>query len=290
MTIAITVKVHDGVVLAADSASTLYSPRGTTVDHVYNNANKVFNLYKSCKKKPEGLPIGVITYGLGGIGNSSISTLIKDFRHSLMTNGDDWGLKVEDYTIKDIADSFKSFIFDDNYKPTFADSEIKPDLGFIIAGYSSNAPLAEEYRLEIRNGGQCFGPELIRKPEEVGVAWGGDMRAISRLIFGFDPQLPLILKDVGVKDAEIPQLINFIKSKTEIGIIPPAMPIQDAIDVAKFLAETTINFTHFLPEAPIVGGPIEIATITKHEQFKWITRKHYYDEKYNRRITYENPI
>ena len=31
-----------------------------------------------------------------------------------------------------------------------------------------------------------------------------------------------------------------------------------------------------------LGGPIEIATITKHEGFKWITRKHYYSPEFNR--------
>jgi hypothetical protein len=45
MTIALTVKVHDGIVLAADSASTFYraGPGGAlSVANVYNNANKIF--------------------------------------------------------------------------------------------------------------------------------------------------------------------------------------------------------------------------------------------------------
>jgi len=41
-------------------------------------------------------------------------------------------------------------------------------------------------------------------------------------------------------------------------------------------------FTRFLPGAKIIGGPIEIAAITKHEGFKWISRKHYYDKSLNR--------
>lgn len=279
MTIAISVKVHDGVVLAADSATTLYGEKGT-VDHVYNNANKVFNLYKN-KEGQNGLPIGVITYGLGGIGNSSISTLIKDFRTSLMDNGNPFNFDPKNYQVKKVAEDFKTFIFDQNYKLTFKDIENPPYLGFIIAGYSSQAILAEEWRLEIING-KCSDPISIRKNEQVGISWGGENRAIFRLILGYDPFLPGILKEMGIKEDEIPNAIKFIQSKTEVGIIPPAMPIQDAIDVARFLAETTSLFTHFLPQAPTVGGPIEIATITKHEGFKWITRKHYFDEKFNR--------
>ncbi|MFZ2227485.1 MAG: hypothetical protein WA090_07365 [Candidatus Nanopelagicaceae bacterium] len=76
MTIEIAVKVHDGLVLAADSATTLLqrdSNGQTKETNIYNNANKVMNLYK-------GLPIGLMSWGLGSIGSSSISTLGKDLR------------------------------------------------------------------------------------------------------------------------------------------------------------------------------------------------------------------
>jgi hypothetical protein len=31
-----------------------------------------------------------------------------------------------------------------------------------------------------------------------------------------------------------------------------------------------------MKQPKIVGGPIEIAAITKHEGFRWIQRKHFY--------------
>jgi len=281
MTIAISVKVHDGVVLAADSASTLFSQEGGII-HVYNNANKILNLYKSHEKKIDGLPIGIITYGLGGIGNSSISTLIKDFRTSLMDKGNRWDLDVDKYKIEKVAQDFKAFIFDETFQPFFKDLKEPPFLGFIIAGYSSSEPLAEEWRIEILNG-ECIGPFPIREKSNVGLAWGGESKTISRLILGYDPSLHDILKDMNVKEEEIMPTIQFIQQRTEAPLVPAAMPIQDAIDLAKFLVETTISFTRFLPGAPTVGGPVEIATITKHEGFKWIIRKHYYDNKYNQR-------
>jgi hypothetical protein len=76
MTIAIAVQVHDGIVLASDSASTISitdAAGKTEIVNVYNNANKIFNLRK-------GLPIGGMTYGMGSIGVSSIATLAKDLR------------------------------------------------------------------------------------------------------------------------------------------------------------------------------------------------------------------
>jgi len=46
MTIAISMKVNDGIVLAADSASTIMAqtPQGVGVINIYDKANKVFNL------------------------------------------------------------------------------------------------------------------------------------------------------------------------------------------------------------------------------------------------------
>jgi hypothetical protein len=276
MTIAVTVKVHDGVVLAADSATTLFSERG--VSNVYNNANKVFNLYKT-------LPIGAISYGLGGIGNASMSTLMKDLRRKITgldSKNSDWKLNSEDYKMCDVAELVKQFFYDDLYAKYFKDAKIKPVLGFIIAGYSSNEDLAEEYRIEIIEG-VCRGPELIRNKEEAGIAWGGEQEAIHRLVCGFGMNLPQALKEMGIKDNDIGPAIDFIKGRLGAPLVPSAMPIQDAIDLAEYLVNTTIMFSRFTPGAPTVGGPIEIATITKHEDFKWVQRKHYWDEQFNPR-------
>src|ERR1022692_2236824 len=85
MSVAVVMNVHDGLILAADSASTLVvglggpQPGGVqmaTVANVYNNANKIANLYK-------GEPIGCVTFGAGSIGNASISTLLEDFRETI---------------------------------------------------------------------------------------------------------------------------------------------------------------------------------------------------------------
>lgn len=70
MTIVVTVKINDGIVLASDRATTFSDDKGV-VFQVYNNANKVFNLVK-------GEPIGALTWGAGGLGSASISTISKD--------------------------------------------------------------------------------------------------------------------------------------------------------------------------------------------------------------------
>ena len=73
MTIVVTAKVTDGIVLAADSAATFVNPGSGQPIKIYNHANKIFNLRK-------GLPIGAMIYGSGGIGAASVETLTKDLR------------------------------------------------------------------------------------------------------------------------------------------------------------------------------------------------------------------
>src|SRR4051812_4149142 len=98
MTIAIAVKVMDGIVLAADSASTVMRPNAAgdpEIFNVYNNANKIANLRK-------GFPIGFVNWGAGGIGPASMSTLLKDLRRRFSGEDHDhldWTIHRESYNL-----------------------------------------------------------------------------------------------------------------------------------------------------------------------------------------------
>ncbi len=74
MTVLVSVKINDGVVMAADSASSFESGM------VYQNADKIVNLM-------EGLPIGAMATGAGEIGNDSIDTLHEGFASSFQWRG-----------------------------------------------------------------------------------------------------------------------------------------------------------------------------------------------------------
>jgi hypothetical protein len=66
-------------------------------------------------------------------------------------------------------------------------------------------------------------------------------------------------------------------------VVISAMPVQDAIDLARFLVETTIGFVRFslTMQPKAVGGSVEIAAITKHEGFQWVQRRHFYPASLN---------
>jgi hypothetical protein len=95
MTVAVWVKVYDGIALATDSATTVQLPGS---HQVYNNADKIFHLHRE-------LPIGAMTWGLGQIGPASISTVSKSLRLRLMGRdplSPHWELD-ENYTVERVA-------------------------------------------------------------------------------------------------------------------------------------------------------------------------------------------
>jgi hypothetical protein len=279
LTIAISLKVNDGLVLASDSASTLVNQQNGLVVNVYNNANKIFNLRK-------GFPIGAVTWGAGAIGSAAISTLAKDLRRRF--SGDDqthtdWRIEGNNYSIQQVAERLRAFMYEELYVPAFANQPTKPELGFAVVGYSSGGAIAEGYNVFIDNQGQCAAP-AIRHPTNAGshIAWNGQAEAIARLILGFSQALRVVLEqDLAVPVAQIQQAIDVIQSKLATPLVEPAMPIQDAIDLAAFLVDMTIKYQRFMPGADTVGGPIELAAITKHEGFKWVRRKHYFQAELN---------
>jgi hypothetical protein len=242
--------------------------------NTYNNANKIFNLVK-------GLPIGIVTWGAGSIGLDSIATLIKDLRIRVSTRGNASAIDRNNYTIEGVANIVREFIFTEKYLLAFQNWPQKPDISLIVAGYSSGASMADEYQIIIRRG-ECDEPRLLRQNQETGATWGGINEVLNRLMLGFSPKLPAALQaSLNLSEPQFRKVMLDIQTATAFPLVMPAMPLQDAIDLAEFMVDLTIKWVRFAPGAPTVAGPIEIAAISKHEGFRWIRRKHYFDKALN---------
>jgi len=280
VSVALSLKVNDGVVLASDSAATLVAANqqgNTGVANVYNNANKICNLRK-------GFPVGAITWGSAGIGSSSISFLFKEFREIISGRNPDreeWAIDENTYTIEEIAEKLAEFIYEEKYLPAYGDRDEKPGLGFFVTGYSHSGDLAEEYEVTISDG-DLEGPTMVREKDEVGVTWRAQGEAIHRLLLGFSGNIEQVLKEnLGIPSEQIGDVLTILRQTLTAPLVNAPMPIQDAINLAEFLVDLTVKFSRYSPGAPTVGGPIEIASITKHEGFKWVERKHYYGPELN---------
>jgi len=281
MTIAISLKVHDGLVIAADSASTIMGVApggGVGVHTVYNNANKIANL---CKTRP----VGAVVWGAGSIGRVSISTLLKDLRKRFAGQDPahaDWLLTDANCTVQHVAERLRQFVYEEAYVAAYGAGAAagKPSTGILVAGYSAGQGLPESWQVRIQEG-DCPAPTLAQPQDQVGCFVDGQPEAICRVLNGYGTGLRGILQNLGVGPLLIDGVMNQITTALTVPMILPPMPIQDAIDLAEFLVYLTIVFTRFSPGAPTVGGPIESAAITKHEGFKWIKRKHYYKMRLN---------
>lgn len=274
MTVCVAVTVEDGVVFAADSASTaIVEENGrSVVANVYRHGNKVFNLYR-------GLPIVAMTAGMGSIGRAPIHAVAKDFRNA-MKSDPDYQIDPEAYTIEDVATKAREFIFEDRFL-NLANPPAPPHLfEFWIGGFSSGVEQPEIWKLSIQNG-VCDVPIQLRKPGECGVTWGGQPDPIHRLLIGFAQSTGEALVRAGLDAAQLPELMKRIQSVTESPLSSPVMPIQDAVDLAEFLVDVTKKYFRFFPGADVVGGDTDIAAVTRHERFKWIKRKHYYPPHLN---------
>ena len=264
MTVCVAIKVHDCIVFAADSAVSLTTTSQgdmSVVSNVWKHGLKVFNLHRD-------LPIVAMTAGLGNFGSMSISNLAKDLRIRLMEK-----LCQNSYTIAEVANDAQLY-FQDEYKRSHAIPVQYHSFEFWIGGYGHDNKHGEIWKIKIRNG-QWLDPAQLVKPETSHhIVWGGQVQAISRLLLGYDLQIPQAL------NLDASQLSAF-----QTPLVNPSMPVQDAIDLADFLVDMTKRYVAFLPRADTVGGETDIATVTKHEGFRWIRRKHYYPAHLNRRTT-----
>lgn len=279
MTIAVAVKVGDGIVLGADSASTLASNGG--VVNVYFNAEKIINLVK-------GLPLGMVVYGLGGLDGRSVTSLAKDLRERLSGNDAHWQIDPAKFTMQQVAERVREFFYDEYYVKEYpkksvgtggATVDVWDQMGLMIAGFSGGAPHSELWAVEIDSKGVCPAPKLIFGEHEAGKSvWAGQPEALTRLVRGYSSQVVAGLRAAGVSDADVERFVSTLPVEP---LVQPAMPLQDAIDLVKYLVDVTVGFVRFVPGAPTVAEPTDVAAVTRHEGFRWVRRKHYYSAELN---------
>lgn len=275
MTVCVGIQVNECLVFAADSAVTLHygvDPQGREIINVLPHGHKVFNLHRE-------LPVCAMTCGLGNIGAESISTLAKDFRIAL-TKEKNYQLDPRNYTIEEIAVKARRFLFEERYSKL--GTKPSSDMSFYVGGYSSGADSPERWLVKIEAATQSSPAPICEGAKGAsGVNWGGQPEAIYRVLMGVGLAHKEVLKSTGLTDAQVDAASKALLTQMQAQMVHPAMPVQDAIDLADFLVETTKRFVRFLPGADTVGGDTDIAVVTKHEGFKWVRRKHYFNRTLN---------
>lgn len=257
MTIILSIKVQDGVVLASDSA---VLHRG----HLYTNADKTIQLVK-------GLPIGVLISGDGAVGTRALTSVMQDFSIRASLRGNACYIDKEAYTLEDVCWKLQTFLLEAS-QASF--SPIRSAL--ILSGYSAGAILPETWSVRL-DGLDRIDPELIWGEDEYGLSWEGQAGCVTRLLrdvphHGFNEAEAQLAEVSLFNQGEDESSADRVDSPT---LVTPGMPLLDAVEVARFLMDTSLAFERLRADRQIktIGGPVDLAIITRHDGFRWVQRK-----------------
>jgi hypothetical protein len=182
-------------------------------------------------------------------------------------NPDQIALDRATYIIENVATKARDF-FEERYRAAYAIPVPGYFLGYRVCGYSGQGVLPEAWEIRILED-SCEGPIRIYDDDKFGPRWSGESEALDRLVLGVGSKMADALVSLGADATTVSDTVKELVNRLYANLYLPAMPIQDAIDLARFLVDTAVRFAHFSLRPATVGGPIEIATITKHEGFKW---------------------
>ncbi|MBI1312217.1 hypothetical protein GC176_13080 [bacterium] len=266
MSIAVAITVNDGVVMATDSAQ--MSKDGAGRVNIHYQKRKLFPLHDS-------LPLGLATVGLNRIAGVSIGSLCFELKQ-LFTgktdrDGESWKLDPHSYTVKDVIDRVKEYLFDGFYLPAFESLPEKSSLTVHVGGVSAGQKFPEFGEMEFL-GQHVKGPNLVNGGTAGHVTLSGTTEACHRLVMGYSPAIGGLLEQSGLKSDEVRQFLDKAKAALFPHILDGAMPLAEAADVARFLVETEIRFSTLTPDPDVVGGEVQLAVISREYGFKWLSR------------------
>ena len=251
MSLVVAVKGTEGIVLAADSRERLTSQDRWPSS--FDNATKLFTL---------GAPhnwIGTVTCGVATIGGRTPYSLMPEFEPTL---GED-RLSVREY-----AERLSAF-FQDRWES----SERRRNIGsaeFYVGGYDENEPYGTVYYFSIPN----FPTPMEYNAGGFGVIFGGQHDIADRIVHGYDPRLlPILQQFFSLSDEQVEEFATHLADTIEHKAPYDILALQDCVDLAIYLIRATIMAQSLSIDYRGVGGPIDVATITRTDGFRWIQRK-----------------
>ena len=265
MSLGIAFKGAEGIVLAADSRVTLTATNNDpssqeVLQGYYDNAVKLL--------KVNGQDfVGAVTYGAGAIGQQSPRTAhsyLPEFE-ALLSKGKRRRLPVEEFAVK--LSEFFAQQWRDSQMP-----ESHPPMDFLVGGIDRGEPYGKVFGFAIPNNSTPR--EIHPGPDQFGMVWGGQKQFADRVIAGFDEQLLNVVQEALELTAEKRvELEKQLRERLQATIPFPFLPLQDSVDLSILLIRTTIAIQNWVVGVRGVGGPIDVATITRTAGFKPIQLK-----------------
>lgn len=275
MTIAGLYLTQEGIVLGADSTSSFL---GDEHLHYFNFAQKLFEI-------GEGSTFGLLTWGVGHIGDVS-------YRRLVALLGDDLA-RDPPPSIDDVATRWVRL-----FQPLYDAHQPVVDLRKALskAGRRAGGKGKDDAKLRDRVDANAVGfcvaghcmPERVpdariitfkatelvpsvTKPVLNELQLWGMPNVMNRLRYGVDQPFIDALLASGKWSGTPEDLADLLAAH---GLQPRArLPMRDAIDYVHSAIYCTIKAMKFSTGAQVCGGPIEIAVITSDRRFRWVRHK-----------------
>lgn len=252
MTIAVTVRTGSAVVFAADSKVMTSGIVGRDengdprwVEQTYDNATKIVH--------DRSETIMAMIAGHSNIGQESAMDffLSKDL-HDLGVFGD------QDQRLAKLIDSMV-----DQKKKFWEKIQVPQDEWrgpiILLAGPSTSGNSPRIWRIDLEGSGSQYS-EILKEP---GIYLEGSYNETFGLLYGYEPRvLDGLMKQLGIENDKFDQALQNLKVLRPIEKLSLwSMPLQDAIELAVFLATVQIQMDRFLPGTPACGGPIDVMVL-----------------------------
>ena len=242
MTAAVIICVAGGVVLAADSRSSICedTTRGRRVLTTHDGAEKIVTW---------GRALGAVCVGAGSIGGLPLDGLM---RKALSRTQAQSGPEAACWTLSErFAEELRT--------PALPAHNAKPTFSILIAGYAKADRLPSCWRLDCTNG-------VLAAPtkESARLVWAGDgAEPIARLVQGHGTPTATALNQAGLDADQVRLALRRIADRCAWDPVHPELPLADAADLARGLLVTCATVARFSPTTGTVGGRIVIKKLIR---------------------------
>lgn len=252
MTIAVAVRTGSAVVFAADSKVTTSGIVGIEengdprwVEQTYDNATKVVH--------DASRSIVALVAGEANIGQETAMDFImsRDLRELGSAPNQESELSS---LIESMVARKKEY-----WGETKIEAENWPGPTLLLAVPAVGGKIPRTWRVDLRGKGSEM-QEILTFP----TIWlEGSYNEVFGLLYGYEPNvLGGIANTLGIdgeKMAEATRGLRVLRPVDKLSLW--SMPIQDAIDLAVFLAKVQVEMDRFLPGQPACGGPIDVMVL-----------------------------
>jgi hypothetical protein len=261
VTICVNIRVAEGLVLAADSATILRGDIQTPQGVQKNQLLQTFDFATKVAQVGD-LPMGVMTWGLGSLDSRSIQSLVQEFEFDYEPAGR--------FRVEDVANDLLAFIMA-RYDAAFPAPSPANGLGLFVGGFSDGEFFSTQYAIELpgQRTWRAVRPDAPPR-RDFGANWFGAADALERLILGYDRGA---LQQLVARGADATIVQKWVSDNvSSLPLIFDGMPLQDAIDFAEWATTVVIGRWRFGIGAQLVGGDVDIAVI-RPRSFQWAQRK-----------------